>query len=60
VIVEDNEKVKEKGECKAINGVDEQELHDRTGCMRGKDESQRLYKPNSALRGHQRCNPSES
>jgi hypothetical protein len=42
VVAEDDEQVKEKGECKAINGVDEQELHDRIGCMRRKDETQRL------------------
>lgn len=31
---EDNKEVKEKGDGKAVKGVDEKELHGRTGCMR--------------------------
>jgi hypothetical protein len=37
VVAEDDENVKEKGEGEAVNGGDEQGLHVRTGCMRGKD-----------------------
>jgi hypothetical protein len=41
LVAEYNEKVKKKGEDKAVKSVDETE-HDKTGCMRRKDGSRRL------------------
>jgi hypothetical protein len=32
MVTEDSKEVKEKGDGKAVKGVDEKELHDRTGC----------------------------
>jgi hypothetical protein len=38
MVAEDNKEVKEKGDCKAVKGVDEKELHDRTGCLQRDNE----------------------
>lgn len=32
MVAEDNEKVNEKKECKAVKGIDEWELHDKAVC----------------------------
>jgi hypothetical protein len=32
MVAEGDKEVKEKGDGKAVKGVDEKELHDRTGC----------------------------
>lgn len=60
---EDNKEVKEKGDGKAVKGVDEKELHGRTGCMRENNVRLDLYAfALCAVHSHrcQRCIPFRS
>ncbi len=52
MVAEDHKEVKEKGDDKAVNGIDEKELHDTggTGCSRGPGNyMKRAYIPGMSL-----------
>ena len=50
MVAEDNKEIKKKGDGKAVNGVDEKELHDRdTGCSQRNNESRELIQYAFAL-----------
>jgi hypothetical protein len=44
MVAEDNEEIKEKGNGKAVNGVDERVWHDRTGCWPRNNELREGFK----------------